>query len=548
MSCGKQDRGAGAVRVLAFSDWRSQDLDLPVAVVKECGDIDLVVYAGDDVRRVAIEPSSVEHEGLLSQASLAIGGEDRAYPWNGSRPENADGPGFGAFFALADALPEQTLTGDLVTTSDGRLGGIFEGASLRRLLEAGLPGAWACGWTFTKSDEMADRVIDGEALAYASSSAADVLMPVLILPRGAVLAEPPGDLDATIRQALRLGPPVERNRFADLAARTQHGLVGVIGNDCFPDDAKYLSGEGVHDLHATPVTIDGWAFLGLRGAPGRIGYTLYSETASWRHLRAQEAALSDHRAGVVVVSHAPPRGAVDLASRFGVEHIGSTSLARFVGRRASLVICGHVHRQGGRTAMCGRCVVVNTANHDANDAPGRFAPIDLVPGRTPAVTWLEPDIAGVEGRWASALTRARRGPRARWGVESVEIRDIGCARARIRAGWSYRVGDGEGGRSTSILSPSMQTGTFTKTLPFLATAIPDPVWTTGPLSDVTSRYPGGHARSYTSRIVISGRSGSTTAPRTIPPLIVTRRPRMMLPPHSCDGSNVGNAVTAGIAN
>jgi len=40
------------LRILAFSDWRSQDIDLPLDVARELAPLDLIAYAGDDVIRL----------------------------------------------------------------------------------------------------------------------------------------------------------------------------------------------------------------------------------------------------------------------------------------------------------------------------------------------------------------------------------------------------------------------------------------------------------------------------------------------------------------
>jgi len=172
----------------------------------------------------------------------------------------------------------------------------------------------------------------------------------------------------------RFGPGP--NSWSPMARRVRHGLAGVIGNDCSADARAALRQPGCHDLHEEPLLIGELAFLGLQGAPddrGRgLGYTLYAEGAARHHLDRQLSAVG--KRPVILVSHAPPRGILDLAVRFGLEHIGTTALLEAT-KWPSLkaVICGHVHLQGGRQVQHGSCLVVNCASHDEGGAPLRYA-------------------------------------------------------------------------------------------------------------------------------------------------------------------------------
>jgi Icc-related predicted phosphoesterase len=68
---------------------------------------------------------------------------------------------------------------------------------------------------------------------------------------------------------------------------------------------------------------------------------------------------------LIVVSHTPPAGCLDLAIRFAVRHIGSHALADFVATyQPAWALCGHVHSQGGHVAPTGRTLVVNAASDD----------------------------------------------------------------------------------------------------------------------------------------------------------------------------------------
>jgi len=69
---------------------------------------------------------------------------------------------------------------------------------------------------------------------------------------------------------------------------------------------------------------------------------------------------------LLVVSHSPPRGVLDRAMRFSDEAIGSLALRDFLeeNNNVALVICGHVHKCGGKCERINDTVVVNVSSHD----------------------------------------------------------------------------------------------------------------------------------------------------------------------------------------
>ncbi len=180
------------------------------------------------------------------------------------------------------------------------------------------------------------------------------------------------------------------NHFVRLAKRTRLGLGAVIGNDCAPADRGIIAGSRVWNLHDKPKLIGGFGVIGLEGSPGSIGFVTYREEDASQHLRAS-AAHFRRGTPLIVVSHAPPRGCLDLALRFGLSRIGSVALRDFVQRNdVQLVICGHCHIGGGQTERFGRCLVVNAANHDGRwqETEGRVAVIDLSPDAAPKIEWV----------------------------------------------------------------------------------------------------------------------------------------------------------------
>jgi uncharacterized protein len=110
-----------------------------------------------------------------------------------------------------------------------------------------------------------------------------------------------------------------------------------------------------HVLHGSAVTIAGIPFFGIGGGIpvtpfGRWSYDFSEEQAA--------ELLADCPAACVLVSHSPPWGAVDEASRG--QNLGSVAVRSTVERtRPLLVVCGHIHACAGRQSAIGSTPVVN---------------------------------------------------------------------------------------------------------------------------------------------------------------------------------------------
>jgi Icc-related predicted phosphoesterase len=96
-------------------------------------------------------------------------------------------------------------------------------------------------------------------------------------------------------------------------------------------------------LHGEAVTVAGVTFFGL---PGGVPVTPFG---AWSFDFTEEQAadmLSQCPAGCVLVSHSPPKGAVDRDS--GGNSLGSEAVRDAVLRaRPRLVVCGHIHGCAG---------------------------------------------------------------------------------------------------------------------------------------------------------------------------------------------------------
>lgn len=110
-----------------------------------------------------------------------------------------------------------------------------------------------------------------------------------------------------------------------------------------------------HVLHGSGVTVAGVPFFGLGGG---VPVTPFG---TWSYDFTEEQAaglLADCPVGAVLVSHSPPKGAVDRSSRG--HSLGSVAVRDAIERvRPMLVVCGHIHGCAGQTAMIGQTPIIN---------------------------------------------------------------------------------------------------------------------------------------------------------------------------------------------
>lgn len=108
-------------------------------------------------------------------------------------------------------------------------------------------------------------------------------------------------------------------------------------------------------LHGSGAEIGGVSFFGIGGG---VPVTPFGDW-SWDLTEEEaDALLADCPDGAVLVSHSPPRGAVDLDS--SGRHLGSRAVRRAVERtEPRLVVCGHIHASWGKREEIGATTVVN---------------------------------------------------------------------------------------------------------------------------------------------------------------------------------------------
>ncbi|MDE1769379.1 MAG: TM0106 family RecB-like putative nuclease [Thaumarchaeota archaeon] len=193
-----------------------------------------------------------------------------------------------------------------------------------------------------------------------------------------------------------------RNRFEEIATLSKLGLCAVIGNDDFPTVREYIQGKNVHSVQKDPFVFGDYVVIGIEGAIDDpkdksigIGFTLYSESTLKKHLANMKKKIKNKK--MIILSHSPPRNTLDLAYRFGIRNIGSKALKEFIEKNQNdipLVVCGHVHLQGGKNTTIGKTSIVNAASHDNLGEPGRIAIIDISENNI-KIGWHE--MYGIEG-------------------------------------------------------------------------------------------------------------------------------------------------------
>lgn len=317
------------MRIVAFSDYRVQDIDLLVQFIERLATRpDVLIYSGDDVTRFAPYPDSYMSD-LIS-------------------------------------INKQKLIRSLKSKANSSLTSIQAIASNMWLFCTKGPADTAVEKVRLKINAersmlgYLDPLVDGESLIRSVNNG----------PYATGVLQIAGE---------------KRNLFEKLASLSNHGLCAIIGNDDYPFTSACIWGKQVYNIQDRPVIIGKYVIVGIEGSIRDpkdesigIGYTLYTEASLSKRLERLKKSFRDKK--FIIVSHCPPRGILDLALRFGMRNIGSRSLHSFIeknSQRIPLVICGHVHLQGGKDVKFGRTTVVNAASHDNRGQPGRVAIIDL---------------------------------------------------------------------------------------------------------------------------------------------------------------------------
>lgn len=143
----------------------------------------------------------------------------------------------------------------------------------------------------------------------------------------------------------------------DLLAEIEVPTVLVPGNAETEDELEQActGWSNVHVLHGNGCTVDGVLFYGVGGG---IPVTPFGP---WSYDFSEEQAehlLSDVPEGSVLVSHSPPKGAVDRDSKG--QSLGSVAVRNVIEEKQPvLTVCGHIHGSWGEEETLASSPVVN---------------------------------------------------------------------------------------------------------------------------------------------------------------------------------------------
>jgi len=174
-----------------------------------------------------------------------------------------------------------------------------------------------------------------------------------------------------------IGPNVEK--VLSYLSKLEIPIYVVLGNDDFPMDVYILEDVPyVLNIDGECIDIGPVEIIGLSGNPGS-GLASPDEKKMEAALKKAFAKASKP---VILVSHLPPYRILDLATRHGVEHIGSKTVRKSIERyNPILCVCGHVHKDGGKRAILKDTEVINVSALEDDEVSKaqcrRFAVIEI---------------------------------------------------------------------------------------------------------------------------------------------------------------------------
>ncbi|MEM4311739.1 MAG: hypothetical protein QXX95_05060 [Nitrososphaerales archaeon] len=378
----------GTLKILAFSDYRVHDIDVLLNFVKSLKEKpDIILYAGDDIRRFAPTPleflkvpvSDEKHPKELEAATLLFPDRSKQpsctdYGFVLRLPKHMNYEGYvqarvSAVLKTTCRLYEALKKGYLQPHKD-------QVDTLKELLAGEYP---SCKVIEGENGRVmiVDESTGTEILEMIKSQHSGRLLPnflsgywsLLHVSRSGELLpinyRRVGEDKKYVYYYIAINQP--NNVFEELAREARYGLAFVIGNDDGDMARLWIYGEKVYDLHTTWLKIGSFLLVGLEGSTSGTGPSgKYLEGDVKLRLELAQRMLGP-KDKLVIVSHTPPKGVLDRAMRFGDEAIGSLALRDFLEEchNVALVICGHVHRCGGKYEMLGEVTVANVSSHDS---------------------------------------------------------------------------------------------------------------------------------------------------------------------------------------
>jgi Icc-related predicted phosphoesterase len=378
----KQIAHKGPLKILAFSDYRTQKIEELLNFLSRLEEKpDLIIYAGDDIDRFAPLP-----EELLSFHFSDNDAQELERVWVSNGWGRYSSPLYGFILRLPKLVASENMARGRILEVVRFVDAIHEKWRENKILsEKDLEEILLEYPTFRFRQGISE--LGRLKIDILDSSWGTVIISLFkTIPKGFTLDffsnyfilyrlirrnESPFLLTKKIREdhdfAYFYILPDEKkcNIFEELASYAKYGLVAIIGNDDAPADRFRIYGRNVYEIHDTWIEIGPFLIIGLEGSTCGLGPSGDYGEGSVR-LRLELAFEISRDKKLLIVSHSPPRGVLDRAMRFGDEAIGSLALRDFLeeNNNVALVICGHVHKCGGKCERINNTVVVNVSSHD----------------------------------------------------------------------------------------------------------------------------------------------------------------------------------------
>ena len=153
----------------------------------------------------------------------------------------------------------------------------------------------------------------------------------------------------------------------------------IPGNCDLPTIVETIEESSAVNLHLKSFDYDNVTFLGIGGSNPTPFNTPFEFTEEEMESYVQEL-LANKGETTVLLSHAPPKGFLDIANG---AHVGAEGVAHAVGE-VKVIACGHIHEQRGVTTSNGTAMV-----NPGMAARGCAALVEVLPGREPAITLIQ---------------------------------------------------------------------------------------------------------------------------------------------------------------
>lgn len=174
-----------------------------------------------------------------------------------------------------------------------------------------------------------------------------------------------------------IGPEI--GKILSHLSRLKLPIYTILGNDDRSTDA-YMLEEFPYVLNIDGECID-IGPVEIIGCSGAHGFDAFTPDEKKIYATLQKAFIKAAKP-VILVTHLPPYRILDLATRHGVNHVGSKAVRKIIEEYSPfLCICGHVHKDGGKRAFLKDTLVVNIAalwdDEVSKSQSRRFAIIDI---------------------------------------------------------------------------------------------------------------------------------------------------------------------------